>query len=63
MTRTGDQCWQSGDNADPVNRTHGRADPSNAVPSHEELYTPAQRLNWRTSYLDKQTSSLNPRPS
>jgi len=30
-------------NADTVNRTHGRTDPSNAVQSHEELYTLALR--------------------
>jgi len=37
MARPSDQCWQSGDNADPVNRTHGRTDPSNAVQSLKEL--------------------------
>jgi len=31
--RPGDQCWQSGDKADPLNQTHGRADPSNTVQS------------------------------
>jgi len=43
MARPGDQCCQSADNADPVNRTHGQADPSNLGQSHEELYMPAQQ--------------------
>jgi len=43
MARPRDQCWPSGDNADQVNETHGRANPSNAVQSHEELHTSAQR--------------------
>jgi len=41
IARPGDQCWQNGDNANLVDQTHGRADPSTAVLSHEELYTPA----------------------
>jgi len=57
IARPGDQCWQRGDNADPVNHKHGRADPSNAVQSHEELYTPAQRSE--TGCAPGRTASVN----
>jgi len=39
IAQPGDQCWQSEDDADPVNQTHGLADPSNAVLHHEKLST------------------------
>jgi len=42
-TRPGDRCWQSGDDADPANQTHGRVDPINVVQSQAELHTSAAR--------------------
>jgi len=41
--RPSDRCWQSGDDADPANQTHGRADPSNVVQFHAELNTLARQ--------------------
>jgi len=52
--RPGDRCWQSGDDALPANQTHGRADPSNVVQCHAELYIP-QRGNLGATLEDYKT--------
>jgi len=55
--RPGDRCWQSGDDADPANQTHGRADPSNLVQSNAELYTSARQSG--TGCAPERATSVN----